>query len=815
MTKIKELSYKECSYICDPSQFDFVTTKEVPPLKGFIGQERVIKAMTFGLQMEMKGYNIYLAGANGTGKTSYAKQAVEFFAKTKPSPKDWCYVYNFTDPSKPKALSFEKGGGKKFKQDMEELITQLVESVTEYFSSNEYENIKVAFLKKYKEQKDVLIKEIYVLADKYGFEVKNTKSGIYLTPIHDGTLITEKEFESLEESVRDEINERTNLIEKEAYDILKQLKVIEKEASAELDQLENRVGKSAITKPFKKLKRKYKDNEKVLSYLEEVLEEVIDDLDLFYESPTETGGVESLAAAVKNSTEAAFFKYQVNLIVDHSKTVGAPVILDYHPTYYKLVGSLEYEQDNGKVITDFMKIKPGLLHLANGGYIILQVADVLSNIQSWEVLKRVLKTNEIYIESIREQLGVVELASLQPEPIPIDIKIILVGSENLYHLLYEYDEDFKKLFKIKCDFETRMRRTDEAISQLIGYIYCFCEKQKLPHFTKEAVCKVMEYNTRLAENQEYLTCQFNDLIEILGESGTWAKLYQKEFVEAEDILRAINEKEQRVNRYEERLQELMNDNILLMDTQSAIVGQINGLSVIDYGDYSFGKPSRITASVSMGRSGIINIEKESNLSGKIHDKGVLVLAGYIGEKYAQNTPFAVSIQLCFEQLYSGVDGDSASSAELYAILSNLADLPIKQSIAVTGSLNQKGEIQPVGGINQKIEGFFKLCKQRGLTGEQGVIIPKQNTNELVLKEEVVEAVKAGLFHIFPISYIDEGIEILMGVPAGKRNKNGSYSKGSIHDKVMTKLHKYAMNAVSFGKKKEKNTKRKKTADQDE
>lgn len=807
MARIKELSYDQCKWICDPSQFLFKSTAELDDIEGLIGQERAVKSMEFGLQVKIRGYNIYMAGPNGTGKTSYAKNYIKKIAEQEVVPDDWCYVFNFREPTKPKALRFSPGKGREFKEDVEQLVETLKEKLMNIFKAEDYEKEKEELVKGYKEKRDQLIQQLYRLAKQKDFEIKNTSTGIYFMPIVNGRAISQEEYDGLEITEKKEIDKRSDIVEEEAIDIIKKVRQIEEEAKKTLLTLEDQTALMAVELYFNSIQEKYKEHKKASSFLEEMKQEVLHHLDDFVEEEEEEPIVSVIPLISKQSAEDPLLKYKVNLFIDHSEDQGAPMVLDFHPTYYNLIGCLEYDSEYGKMVTDFTKIKPGLLHKANEGYLILRIQDVLSNIQSWETLKRVLKTGEIVIENIREQLGLVEMASLKPEPIPFQAKIILLGSEYLYHLLYQYDEDFKKLFKIKCDFDIDMIRDQENVENIARFIKKFCEEENQLHFTKEAVAKIIEYSSRLANNQERLSARFHNLIEVLAEACTWAKIEKRQLVEPQDVRKAIEEREYRASSYEEKLQDMLQKNILLVETEQKVVGQVNGLAVLDIGDYSFGKPSKITATVCMGRSGIINIEKESSLSGKIHDKGVLVLAGYIGETYGQNIPFAINARICFEQLYSGVDGDSASSAELYAILSNLADVPIKQSIAVTGSLNQKGEIQPVGGVNEKIEGFFKLCKVRGLTGEHGVILPIQNVKDLVLKDEVVEAVKDEKFHIYPVSSIEEGIEILTGVPAGVKDEEGNYPKGSIHDRVMRKILQYAKDTISFGKSKENNAKK--------
>jgi lon-related putative ATP-dependent protease len=492
-------------------------------------------------------------------------------------------------------------------------------------------------------------------------------------------------------------------------------------------------------------------------------------------------------------------KYKVNLIIDNSEVKGAPVIVDFNPSYYNLIGRIEYETDHGSMITDYTMIKPGLLHQANGGYLILQADDILRNAHSWEALKRALRTKKITIENMQEHLGLAAVSTLRPEAISLNIKVLMVGSSELYHLLLQYDEDFKKLFKIKADFDEEMEKNTDNVLKYARFIASFCKREAALSFDKTAVSRVVHYSSRLVDDRSKLSTRFNDIVEILAESSVWAAIEGSCYVNEKHVDKAIKEKEFRSNKYDEKLLKLLEEGTIMIDVTGKVVGQINGLSVLDLGDYAFGKPSRITATTYIGKSGIVNIEREIEMSGTSHSKGVMILSGYIGQKYAQEMPLALTASICFEQLYSGVDGDSASSTELYAILSSLSELPINQGIAVTGSVNQKGEIQPIGGVNQKIEGFFEVCRQKGLTGRQGVMIPHQNVKNLVLKDEVLSAIKEGLFHIYAIKTIDEGIEILTGYPAGVKDKDGKYPERSVNYRVYEKLKSFAKQVAVFGK----------------
>lgn len=799
MNKFYELPFDKLKKICNPDELSFNTTEELEPLEGTIAQERAVKALEFGLRIRTKGYNIYLSGVTGSGKTSYAHNYIKGIAASQKVPDDWCYVYNFENPSQPIALSLPAGTGKAFSKDMDEFIDVMQVEIAKAFDSEDYEKEKQNIIKEFQSRRSVLLDKLSEDAEKQGFKVKATGSGIYFLPVIEGKPITEQEYNNLDEEVKAQIDEKSSVMQVETMEIIRKIKHIEKEAETKINNWENRIALFAVGVHINDLKEKYKEYAKVIKYLESVQDDILNNLDDFRKTEEEAEEAEEVPQWVRKASGPDIDKYKVNVIVDNSELKGAPVIIDYNPTYYNLLGRIEYENEMGTMTTDFTKIKGGLFHHANGGYLILQVKDILGNVQAWEALKRALRTKQIVIENMKEQMGLVVMSTLKPEPIPIDIKIILVGSGYLYQLLHEYDEDFKKLFKIKCDFDDEMERTPENIYSLSRFISAFCKREKANPFDKSAVAKIVEYCSMLVENQDKVTSKFNDIAEILCESNAWAELEGAGVVTENHVKKAISEKIYRSNRYDEHLQELLADGTIMIDTEGNKVGQINGLSILDVGDYSFGKPSRITATTYIGKSGIVNIEREIEMSGSSHSKGVLILSGYIGEKYAQEYPLSLSASICFEQLYNGVDGDSASSTELYAILSSLSEVPIKQSIAVTGSVNQKGEIQPIGGATQKIEGFFELCKLRGLTGEHGVIIPHQNVKNLVLKDEVIDAVKQGLFHIYPVKTINEGIEILTGTPAGEKDEYGNYPEGTINYMVSQKLKRYSQIVANYGK----------------
>ena len=793
MSRIKELSYTQLRKSCDPATFKFKTTKELEPFTGTIGQARGIKAMEFGLNIDIKGYNLYLEGPTGIGKTIYAKNKLESIAKTKPIPDDWCYVYNFENPNEPVAISLPAKMGKEFTNDMAQFIENIKVEIKTAFNNQDFATEKANIEKSVEDKKIKMIEKLNKDAAKQGFEIKNTPSGIYFLPMISGKTLTEDEFNALDDATKSEFERRSVEIQKETIDVMSKIKELERKANERMSSWQNNIALFAVSIQINELRNKYKKYAKIQAFLKNVQKDILSNITEFIAEPQP----QPQMPMPRNDVLKPWQKYQVNLFVDNSNLEGAPVIIDSNPSYYNLFGKLEYENTYGTLRTDFTLIKPGLIHKANGGYIVLQIRDLLTNPVIWDSFKRILRTKLIYVDTLKDyQMNTVAIASLKPEPIPVSIKVLLIGPSNVYYQLLNFDEDFKKLFKVKVEFDEEAPRTDANMFKIAQFIHNFCEKEKAPHFNAGAVAEVIEYCSRSVENQNKLSTQLNDITELLGEACTWAKMDGAKIVTAAYVKKAVVERIERINKYDQRLVEMIQNGTIMIDTDGQKVGQINGLSIMSIGDYSFGKPAKITANTYVGKSGIVNVEREVELSGTSHSKGVMILAAYIGEKFAQERPLSLTASLCFEQMYNGVDGDSASSTELYAILSSLSDLPIKQNIAVTGSVNQKGEIQPIGGVTDKIEGFFSICKLRGLTGEQGVMIPYQNIKNLNLNDDVIKAVKDGMFHIYGIKNIDEGIELLTGVPAGKKNKNGEYTVGTVNYLVNEKLKRYSSKTES-------------------
>ena len=786
------LKAKDLRKECKTNIFKFNSTAEVKPLRGIIGQERAVRTLDFGLNIDNPGYNIYLAGVFGTGKTTLAREMLEKKATQEPVPSDWCYVHNFKKPDCPKALELPAGKGKEFKKDLEFQVEDSINHISQAFEGEDFEYKKNQILTAFVEDTN----RMYLKADEearaYGFTVSRNQNGISSVPLKNGETLSQEEYLNMSEEERAELMKRSSLVQEKLNEAFRQYRELEKDIKARIKELEQETARSVISPNFDKLVKKYRAFREVINYLEDLQQDLLDNLELFTK-PEDPSTVNLFHHVSRRTSER---RYQVNLVVDNSGLKHAPVIFETNPTYSNIFGQIEYEGEFGILATDFTKIKAGSIHQANGGYLLLHVYDIVKNYYVWDSLKRVLKNQSINIESISRMIGISNTETLQPEPIPADIKIILIGEPIYYYLLYAYDEEFQKLFKIRADFDVEMERSRKHVSDYARLISSVCESEKLIHFTPGAVARVVDYGSRMADDRNKLTTLFNRLVEIIYEANSWAMRDRSELVEEQHVIKAIEEKKYRSSMLEERSLELIRQNILLINVDDWYIGEINGLAVHEVGDHIFGRPVRITAKTFMGEKGLVNIEREIMMSGSIHSKGVLTLNGYMGAQYAQDKPLSLSASLTFEQSYQGIEGDSASSAELYALLSSLAEVPIYQGIAVTGSVNQNGEIQPVGGVNQKIEGFFKVCQQRGLNGKQGVIIPKQNVEQLMLDSEVVESVKNRMFNIWAVEHIDEGLEILTGKTAGKRGEGDKFTADSIHYRVNNKLSEWSYRRTS-------------------
>ena len=786
--KKNELSYKELKNICNPNMFDFETTAELDKSGLVYGQERGIASLQFGLNISTKGYNLYIEGPAGVGKTMYTKQYVSEIAGKQKTPSDWCYVYNFDNPNEPIAISLPAGEGKVFVQNMEDLVLDVKKYLKKTFNNEDFEKEKALIKQKYEEQREKLLDNLNRETLKNDFQVKAAPNGIYMTPIYEGKPIDEEQFEKLDDPIKKAFEDKSNIVQEQIMQVIGQLKIIEKESEQKVEEWQSNIALLTINSYINPIRASYKKHSKIITFLDNVKKDILKNISSFI---TEEPCSNTTPQTPKPENIKPWLNYRVNLFIDNSNTDGSPVIMDSNYSYQNLFGKLEYENQYGMLRTDYTMLKPGAIHKANGGYIILQAQDLLTNQACYDALKKALLIKEANIENNMEQRSAMVMISLKPEPIPLNVKVLLLGDANIYHTLLALDPDFKKLFKVKVEFEESAPRNSDNILKLAKFVNSYSEKENCLPLDKGAMAKVVEYASSLADDKQKLSTHFSDIGEIVSEASTWTKLSRKKIVTPDFIDKALKKRIERVKKYDQKFSELIEENALLIDTEGYKVGEINGLTVMTIGDYTFGKPTKITANTFMGKTGVVNIEREVELSGSTHSKGVFILSGYLGEMFAQDIPLSLTASICFEQLYNGVDGDSASSTELYAILSSLSGVPINQSLAVTGSVNQKGEIQPIGGVNEKIEGFFQICETRGLDGSHGVIIPIQNVKNLNLSDKVLEAVKNKKFHVYAISSIDEGIELLTGVPAGKKDAHGRFPAGTVNYLAYEKLKKYA------------------------
>lgn len=813
LIKDKELKVEKLRRKADLGALGFKTTKSLTPLEGLIGQERAVKSVNFGLTVPNKGYNIFIVGEPGSGRMSYSLEEIRRRAANMPAPDDWVYVYNFEDIGMPIAINLPAGMGKELAKDAETAVEDLKVTLAKAFDNNEYEDNKAQLVKTFQEEVNTLMEELRKWAESKNFSIKRTPQGFVNLPMivappvkhedeaHDNIPepiqdtepvlreMQQEEFETLSKERQEELQKGSEEISQRTLEILRLIREHEKDLKEKIKELEGEICRTAITPILSELKAKYAPrNGKLASWLDDCAEDVIANFNIF------------LAAARDDAAEIDFSRYEVNSFVSNDPKGGAPVIREMNPIYYNLIGKTEYESRQGNLYTDFRRITPGAIHKANGGFLLIEADELLRQFMSWDALKRVLRSNELAIENLGEQLGYVPVSSLRPEAIPIDMKVVIIGTPYLYYLLNVYDPEFQKIFKITADFDTSMRRSLESENELARFVASYVAQESKLNFTVGAVGEVIELASRLVESQNKMTTQFNKVAEILCEATTWARIDGKKQVGIDHVTKAIEEKIYRSNMLEEKFLDAYRDGVIRIDTAGEIVGQINGLVVSETFDHSFGAPVRITANVFMGQEGVVNIEREVNMTGPIHNKGLLILSSYLGRMYAQEYPISMSARIAFEQTYGGVEGDSASSTELYCLLSALSGIPLKQNIAVTGSVDQFGFIQPIGGVNEKIEGFFHYCKVNDLTGAQGVIIPAQNEQHLMLNRDVIEAVKKGKFHIWSVSSIDEGIEILTGVPAGRPNDSGAYPQDTVHGKVHSCLKNWFEHSFKLKKK---------------
>jgi lon-related putative ATP-dependent protease len=809
---LRKVKKEELYYCCEPSQLPFETTEEIAPLTETIGQKRALSALKFGLDINSHGFNIYILGESGTGKLTTIKTILEEKSKNESVPMDWCYVYNFKNPDAPHAFSLPPGTGMTFQKDMEEMITVLRQEIPKTFESKEYEKQRTKILEDFQRKQKKYFEDLEKEAKEKDFTLRKTVSGLVLVPVKKtGETLSEEEYENLEPTVKKKIEAIGKELQDKLDDVIRIVREEEKKIKDMMKDLERQATLSSVGHRIDELKNKYGDNADVSNYLEKVKEDILEHLDDFKAQEEQAPALPFVKPA---KSEPSFNKYSINVFVNNRDLEGAPVIIESNPTYYNLFGRVEHKLQYGVAMTDFTMIKAGSLQIANGGYLVVDALELLKNIFAYDALKRTIKDKEMKIEDVWEQYRLISTVTLRPQAIPFNVKIILVGNPYLYYLLYNLDEEYRELFKVKADYENRMDRNAENTLKYASFVRTKCEERGLQHFGRDAVAKVIEYGSRLAEHQQKLSAKFSDIADLLRESDYWARSNNHSVVTAADVERAIEEKTYRSNKVEKKILEATKEGTILIDTDGAVTGQINGLSVLDLGDYRFGMPSRITAKTYAGRGGIINIERETKLSGKIHEKAILILTAYLGGKYAVKQSLSLTASITFEQLYGGVEGDSATCAEVYALLSSISGIPLKQSFAITGSMNQHGEVQPIGGVNEKIEGFFEVCKLSSLNSEHGVIIPRRNLVHLMLKKEVVDAVVSGKFNIYAIDNIEEGIEILTGISPGEMQPDGNYPEGTFNFQVAKKL-KELSETLKAEKESENNKKSKEKENEDD
>lgn len=802
MEFVKPLSPDSLYQVCDPAVFAFTTTAELEEHKQMLGQDRAVEAIELGTGLELDGFNLFVLGAPGTGRHTFIRQFLSQKAATLPVPDDWCYVNNFADSRKPKALSLPAGRGRKFHDALCQLVEEAHTAIPAAFESEDYRSRRQAIEDEAKRDQEKVIELVKQHARERGLGMLETVTGFTFVPLRNGEELSSEQYDELSDEEKEQLQLSTQEIAEELRKMLQPIPKRVRELRRKIHELDREVAFFAFGSLLEELRADYADLPQVGEFLQALQEDVVDNIELFTK-PFE-GQPESLKRLVSGRIPheqladlPAMRRYGINLLVDNSACDGAPVVFEDHPTAPYLVGQIEHIAKLGVLLTDFTLIRAGALHRANGGYLIVDVRKILMQPFAWDALKRALKSHKVDIKPLAYAYGLVSTVSLEPQAIPLDVKVVLIGDRLLYYLLQFYDPEFLELFKVAADFEDDMERSEENVQQLGQLAGTLARRENLRPLSREAVARIVEESARLAGDAQMLSTHIRRLADTVREAHYWATKAGKEVIGAEEIQCAINGRIRRASRLRDRLQREILRETILIDTEGQAVGQVNGLSIVLLGDYLFGRPNRITARIALGTGKVIDIERESKLGGPIHSKGVLILSGFLASHYITDRPLSLSATLVFEQSYGLVEGDSASAAELCALLSALAEVPIKQSLAITGSVNQNGQIQAVGGVNQKIEGFFDLCKARGLSGEQGVLIPRANVKHLMLNRELVEAVSEGKFHIFPVENIDQCMQMLTGLEAGERDSEGNFPEGSINQQITARLIELAEKRRAF------------------
>lgn len=780
------------------AHFSFKTTNDIKPLVGVIGQERAIKALELGFEMDGPGYNIFVGGYPGTGKATIVENIAKQFASRRKTPPDLIIVNNFSNEYQPLVIELKSGNAGRFAKTMNRLIESLRRDLPRLFQGEHYLRERKKITQQFVVQKETIVNDLNTKAAEVKIQVLYTQAGFQTIPLQDNKPISEEQFSKLSDAEKDQIADSIKKVQIWIAESVREITKIDQISQDALEAFNQEMVSAAIAPRIDHIKQKYTRQKTLKRYLETVKADIINNIGLFIladeetPSPVENDGQEGLAAP-----DNPFIRYKVNILVDNALQKGGPVIMDTNPSYYNVFGRIEKRSVMGGLFTDFTMIQAGSLLKANGGYLILNVDTVFQNPYVWEALKRSLRTQKIQIEDVNEQFGFSSVTSMKPEPIPLDVKVILIGRSDYFQYLQANDDSFRKSFKVRADFDYEVDRSEVVEKQYTAFIARLCNERNLPPFTSDGVVEILALSTRLADDQTKLSLQFGELVGLIMEAAHYSQKNGHEAITGTDVRNAIAERYFRMSLVEEKIQERYDRGTILVNTTGEKVGQINGLAVYSIGETSFGKPVRITATTFMGKAGVVNIERMAKLSGKTYDKGVYIISGYLGNVFAQDYPLSLSISITFEQSYGGVDGDSASSTELYAILSTLSGFPIKQGIAVTGSVNQFGEIQPIGGVNEKIEGFFKVCLQKGLTGEQGVMIPASNVEQLMLNHELIEAVETGKFNIWSVQTVAEGIEILTGTPAGEMNKKGHFPRHTVFGEAQRKMTEYMVRSLTL------------------
>jgi len=784
------LNIEQVRPCCDPNQFTFSSTADLPDLPGIIGQDRATRALHFGMGVKGVGYNMFVLGPAGAGKATAVRQFLEQDAASAPPADDWIYLYNFHEEGKPNAVSVPNGLGRSLRDDLQEVLKELQSTIPAAFENEDYVKERDKIIGELKETQEEFFQQLTEAVEKYSFSLIRLPGGFVLAPVVGGKPITEEQFEQLSDEQKEKVRQLREKLQEDVDKTMAVMRENERAAKAQMAVLDERVARFTIEHPVNELKTHYQDLPEVQEHLDVMLEDLVSNVEAF---KNHDGSEDGMAAAMQMaSSQGLLRRYSINLFVDNGDAEGAPVVQASNPNFANLVGRIEHQAVMGALITDFTMIRPGALHQANGGYLVIDALALLQRPQAYDALKRALKDGEIRVEEYAQSLGLISTAVLEPEPIPLDLKVVLTGPSWLYYMLQAYDEDFNELFKVQADFDDRMPRNAESIQDCAQFIATLCRRENLRHFSPSGVARIVDHSSRLVSDQQHLSTRFRDIADLIIEADFCAGQTERELITAEDVQRAIDEKINRGNRYEERLGEAIARGEILVSVTGERVGQINGLSVFPLANAAFGKPTRITARTHMGRGGVIDIEREVKLGGPIHSKGVMILAAFLGGRYAQEKPLSLRATLVFEQSYAGVEGDSASLAELCALISSLADVPLRQDLAITGSVNQHGDVQTIGGINEKVEGFFDTCRLLGdLTDEQGVILPVANVRHLVLRENVVEAVKEGSFHLYPVETVDQAVALLTGLPAGLPDDEGVYPPNTVNGMVTNALE--AMN----------------------